>query len=103
MRPGCSDQVINEYFGAKMLQLPSGVCKHTDSRKGEIVGAVIAKDITERQVERMKDEFISVVSHELRTLTSIHGALGMLAGLLNAEPETGKRLLEICSIALMRL
>jgi len=34
-------------------------------------------------------------------LTSIHGALGMLAsGLLNAEPETGKRLLKLLWIAL---
>lgn len=75
--------------------------------QGEIVGVVIAfKDITERQiVERMKDEFISVVSHELRTpLTSIHGALGMLAsGLLDAEPETGKRLLEIAVDSTQRL
>jgi PAS domain S-box-containing protein len=67
--------------------------------QSEIMGSVITfKDITERQiVERMKDEFVSVVSHELRTpLTSIHGSLGMLAsGLLDAEPETGKRLLEI--------
>ncbi|HLO51973.1 MAG TPA: response regulator [Kamptonema sp.] len=67
--------------------------------QGAIVGSVITfRDITERQlVERMKNEFISVVSHELRTpLTSIHGSLGMLAsGLLDAQPETGKRLLEI--------
>ncbi|WP_417492255.1 ATP-binding protein [Maricaulis sp.] len=40
----------------------------------------IVRDITERkQVNIMKDEFISTVNHELRTpLTSIHGALGLL-------------------------
>lgn len=42
----------------------------------------IANDLTgRREVERMKDEFVSVVSHELRTpLTSLRGALGLLAG-----------------------
>ncbi|MGI0490067.1 ATP-binding protein [Pantanalinema rosaneae CENA516] len=62
------------------------------------VYTVILRDISDREmVERMKDEFISVVSHELRTpLTSIHGSLRMLAsGLLNAEPETSQRLLQI--------
>lgn len=64
----------------------------------EMVFTVILRDITERKnVERMKDEFVSVVSHELRTpLTSIHGSLGMLAsGLLSADSERGKRLLQI--------
>lgn len=56
------------------------------------------RDITERkQIDRMKDEFVSVVSHELRTpLTSIHGSLGMLAsGLLKADSDQGKRMLHI--------
>lgn len=66
--------------------------------EGEIVYTVYLRDITERkQIERMKDEFVSMVSHELRTpLTSIHGSLGMLAsGLLKADSDQGKRLLHI--------
>ena len=42
----------------------------------------VATDISlRREVERVKDEFITTVSHELRTpLTSLRGALGLLAG-----------------------
>lgn len=72
----------------------------------ESVYTVILRDITERkQVEKMKDEFVSVVSHELRTpLTSIHGSLGMLtSGLLSTTSEQGKRLLEIATDSTERL
>ncbi|TAE59982.1 MAG: response regulator [Nostocales cyanobacterium] len=72
----------------------------------ECVYTVILRDITERkQVEKMKDEFVSVVSHELRTpLTSIHGSLGMLAsGLLPTDSEQGKRLLQIATDSTERL
>ncbi|MBD2354770.1 response regulator [Tolypothrix sp. FACHB-123] len=72
----------------------------------EIYYTVILRDITERkQIERMKDEFVSVVSHELRTpLTSIHGSLGMLAsGLLPPTSEQGKRLLQIATDSTDRL
>jgi PAS domain S-box-containing protein len=42
----------------------------------------VAEDISERrEIERLKNEFVSVVGHELRTpLTSIRGSLGLLAG-----------------------
>lgn len=61
---------------------------------------VIARDISERkEIERVKDEFVSVVSHELRTpLTSIRGALGLLAaGKLDDAPDKRKRMLELAA------
>jgi PAS domain S-box-containing protein len=72
----------------------------------ETLYTVILRDITDRkQIDRMKDEFISVVSHELRTpLTSIHGALKMLATrLLKADSEQGQRLLRIATNSTDRL
>lgn len=50
--------------------------------RDELTGAVVVfRDVTQRrEVDRMKNEFLSVVSHELRTpLTSIRGSLGLLA------------------------
>jgi PAS domain S-box-containing protein len=58
----------------------------------------IFQDVTKRrEVDRMKNEFISVVSHELRTpLTSIRGSLGLLAGgALRKDPEKAERMLDI--------
>jgi PAS domain S-box-containing protein len=67
--------------------------------EGQITGAVVTfRDVTERrEVDRLKDEFVSIVSHELRTpLTSIRGSLGLLAaGKLGEVPEKGRRMLEI--------
>ena len=55
-------------------------------------------DISQRkEVERMKDEFISTVSHELRTpLTAIYGSLDLLnAGLAGELPPEARQLLAI--------
>ncbi len=57
-------------------------------------------DITQRKnVERMKNDFISTVSHELRTpLTSISGSLGLIsAGMAGKIPDEAHNLINIAS------
>lgn len=70
-------------------------------QEGENLGAVIVyQDITERkEIDQIKNEFISTVSHELRTpLTSIRGSLGLIAGgAMGTIPKEMKSLLEIAS------
>ncbi|MBK9713026.1 MAG: PAS domain S-box protein [Kouleothrix sp.] len=65
---------------------------------GEHEVLMIVREITERKnVERMKNEFVSTVSHELRTpLTSIRGSLGLIAGGVTGEiPEKARTMVDI--------
>jgi len=58
----------------------------------------IVRDITkQKEVDRIKNEFVSTVSHELRTpLTSIKGSLGLVSlGAFGALPEPARDLIEI--------
>lgn len=69
-------------------------------RAGRMPDYLVAQiqDITERkEMERMKNEFISIVSHELRTpLTSIRGSLGLILGALSQDlPGNVKGLIAI--------
>ena len=59
----------------------------------------IVRDITERkEIERLKNEFISTVSHELRTpLTSIIGSLGLMRG--NALGENSRQVRQLIEVA----
>jgi PAS domain S-box-containing protein len=72
-------------------------CRHHPSGAGVEIRAVF-RDVTKaREVDRLKDEFVSVVSHELRTpLTSIRGSLGLIANTMASSlPEKGARMLQI--------
>ena len=68
------------------------------------IGQIV--DITEqKEMERMKSEFVSIVSHELRTpLTSIRGALGLIAGTMAGElPGKANHLINIAHQSCERL
>ncbi|EGM79564.1 PAS domain S-box [Rheinheimera sp. A13L] len=57
---------------------------------GELTfGIAVYEDISARkQLDLLKNRFVSTVSHELRTpLTSIHGALGLILGNALGEPD----------------
>jgi PAS domain S-box-containing protein len=66
----------------------------------------LEQELYERQqVEKLKNEFISILSHELRTpLASIRGSLGLLAsGMFKDNPEAAKQMLEIATSDTERL
>ncbi len=68
---------------------------------GQVAGAVVAfPDISRlREVDRMKDEFVSVVSHELRTpLTSIRGSVQLVLDEPESVPDAEHR--QLLQIAL---
>lgn len=63
---------------------------------GHVAGAVVAfQDISKmREVDRMKDEFVSIVSHELRTpLTSIRGSVQLVLDDVASVPDPEHRML----------
>ncbi len=66
---------------------------------GHVTGAVVAfQDISRlREVDRMKEEFVSIVSHELRTpLTSIRGSIQLVVGDAGSVPDPeNQKLLQI--------
>jgi len=67
---------------------------------------VVFRDVTKRrEVDRMKNEFVSLVSHELKTpLTAIRGSLGLLAGgALGELAPPATRMIEIAMESSERL
>lgn len=62
--------------------------------------AIVARDITDRKaLDRLKDEFISIISHELRTpIAALQGSIELLlSGQLGDLSELGQRLLRIAA------
>ena len=61
---------------------------------------MVGQDISKmKELDRIKNEFISTASHELRTpLTSIRGSLGLVAGGVTGEiPDQAKNLVDIAA------
>ncbi len=76
--------------------LSVSLVRHADGRPNYFVSQI--QDISEqREMERVKGEFISTVSHELRTpLTSIRGSLGLVLGAMSDTlPRNVQNLLAI--------
>lgn len=87
-------------------ELPVEVKIGLVSAGGERFFSAFVHDISQRkEIERMKDEFVSTVSHELRTpLTAIYGSLDLLAsGMAGELPPDAKQLLQISHDSTERL
>ncbi|WP_296950149.1 ATP-binding protein [uncultured Massilia sp.] len=86
---------------AEMTMTLAGGGAETDAFFG-----VFMHDISQRkEVERLKNEFVSTVSHELRTpLTSISASLALLAdGIAGELPADAKQLVDIANASSGRL
>ena len=80
----CSDVVlgVHDPVRGRRWLTSSSQPLHRDDDKAPWAAVCTFIDVTDRrEVDRMKNDFIAVVSHEMRTpLTSIKGALGLIAG-----------------------
>ncbi len=71
------------------------------SQDAKRIGVLVIRDITDRSLRRMQDEFMAVASHELRTpLTGLSGYLQMLLRLYNADENTPERPRRYATLAL---
>lgn len=97
----------DSYLRADGLEIPVEVTATPLTDDGATLGAVVVfRDVTQRrEVDRLKNEFVSMVSHELRTpLTAIRGSLGLLAGgALGALTPSASRMVDIALVSSERL
>lgn len=109
-RLGATDRLLllkKPFDVAEVRQLACALTeKWQMAREADALRTALLHDLARRrEVEKLKDEFISTVSHELRTpLTSIRGALGLLeGGVAGAIPGDALDLVEIARINADRL
>lgn len=72
---------------------------------GERLGVIVIRDITDRSLRRLQDEFLALASHELRTpLTSLAGSLQLLQRRLGDRvDEQANRQLEVARLQVSQL
>jgi signal transduction histidine kinase len=92
--------VNKELFGIKndKTEVPIEFNLGTIDMNNENIYILVIRDFTERyEVDRVKNEFVSIVSHELRTpLTSIKASLELaLTGVLGTVPDKMHEVLDI--------
>ncbi|MDQ4419045.1 PAS domain S-box protein [Sphingobium sp. DEHP117] len=101
---GIGREVIGQRKDGSTFPMELGVSRFEIGGKKKYVG--ICRDITQRKRdEKIKDEFISTVSHELRSpLTSLQASLGLLlARHAHDLDEQGTRLLSLAHNGAIRL
>jgi PAS domain S-box-containing protein len=96
LRPDISDQPV-EFSARGAVRIFSGRCRPIYNEKGmQIASLYLLHDITEiKQKDRLKTEFIGVLSHELKTpLQSLGTASELLLSRKNALDEEGRMLID---------
>ena len=92
---GVQDPVL----GRRWLAASSQPLRHDEGERPWAAVCTFSDVTDQREIDRMKSEFISVVSHEMRTpLTSIKGALGLVAsGATGALSEAAQHMMDIAA------